>query len=205
MSRIGSTGLRGRVVSAATISGFRRFRLLCLAAAGLLFIQSGAAKAAVFLTVNGADTGYIMLEEGQSCTIEIVSTDNSLYDALIGFEYDPLGSFQHIETKPEAGTDPWVEPWNEWPLSYGYLVGTGFGPSPGVHFVFMYHAEGTGEEMLGLWDWDGNLVDAVPIRIIWIPPEGPAVIRSLAIAILPLGSGIAITLGWVPAPIVVRA
>jgi hypothetical protein len=145
VSTIGSTGLQGRVMSTTTISSFTTFRLLCLAAAGLLFVQSGISKAAVFLTVNGEDQSpgeTVFVEVGQPCIIEIVSNDDSEYGFVIGFqEFCPPASLEHIETKAEAGTDAWIEPWEYGPpTACGYFGQAVVGTSAGAHFVFQYAA-----------------------------------------------------------------
>jgi hypothetical protein len=157
------------------MASFRTFQVLGFVA-GLLFVSSGISKAAIFLTVNGQHVSAVVLRQGDWCNIEIVSTDNSVYGAIVGFQAAyPLGSFQHIGTRPEAGKDASVEPFNEPPFSCAYLVTAidfSMPPNvqPGVHFVFGYHAEAPGQVMLGLWDWDFNLVDEVMI-IMW-PPYG---------------------------------
>jgi len=154
------------------MSRFRVFPVLCLAA-GLLCVQPRTSEATIYLTVNGEDRDSVELNLGSPpCTIEIQSTDNNAYAAFVGFEWDPLGQFGYTETRPEAGTDSWVEPWVESPLSYGFLVAAGGAPSPGVHFVFWYMPEQHGQVMLGLWDSDLNLVDAVWIAVLYPPDFG---------------------------------
>ena len=153
------------------MSRFRVFPVLCLAA-GLLSVQSGISKAAMYLTVNGEDRDWVELLPSEVCSIEIQSTDNSVYGAFVGFEWAPLGAFVHTETRPEAGTEAGVFPlWNEPPFSSAYYVeALSFVPGgvqPGVHFVFLYHAEEFGQETLGLWDDYLNLVDSVSITVTW--------------------------------------
>jgi len=157
------------------MASFKAFWVLCLSLAGILFALTGTSKASIYLTVNGEDRDWVELLPSEVCNIEIVSTDNSVYGALIGFDEgtNPHGAFVHTETRPEAGTDASVETWNEWPLSYGYYVTAidfSIPPNvqPGVHFVFQYHAEDFGQVMLGLWDDYLNLADS--IQIIVMPP-----------------------------------
>jgi hypothetical protein len=143
-------------------------------------VQSGISKAAIYLTVNGADRDVVELELGQPCSIEIQSTDNTQYGALAGFEWDPRGEFIHTETRPEAGTDAWVEPWGEPyvdpPLYCGYVVLTGLDPLPGVHFLFQYTAREPVDTQLELWLWDSIAGDFYQVDTVWIvarPPHGP--------------------------------
>jgi len=149
------------------MTGFKTFWVLCLAA-GLLFAASGISKAAIYLTVNGVNTDWVAVRPSDVCVIDIVSDDNSVYDAVVGFDEwaDPLGAFVHQETRPEAGNGAGVELWEYGPpFSYGYWVWAFGDPSPGVHFVFLYHAEEFGQVTLGLWDGNFNLVDAVSIIV----------------------------------------
>ena len=153
-----------------------------MAAAGLLFVQSGVGKAAVFLTVNGEDPEpVVFVEVGKPLVIEIVSNDNNPYGFVIGFqESSPSASLEHIETKPEAGTEAWIEPWEpEYgpPAACGYCGQAVGGTSAGPHFVFQYRGYGIWVPVvLGLWLWDSGLedfyqVDAV--TIIALPPPPP--------------------------------
>jgi len=147
------------------MTGFKKFWVLCLAA-GMLFALSGISEAAIYLTANGEDRDSVELLPSEVCLIEIVSNDASAYFAFVGFESPPPGTFGHEETKPEAGTGPWVEPINEPGWFYGYWVETGDGPSGGVHFVFLYHAGDYGDVMLKLCDGDFYEVDSIYITTI---------------------------------------
>ena len=165
--------MQGRVMSTTTISSFTTFRVLCLAAAGLLFVPAGISKGAISLWVNGEDREFVEFELGQPCVIEIVSNNNSEYGFVVGFpEFNPPAVLEHVETKPEAGTDAWIE-LGEYgrPLCCGYYGEAFGGPSAGVHFVFQYTAyEPDRPVRLELWDWDFNLVDVVDIMA--LPPLG---------------------------------
>jgi len=151
------------------MSSLRTFRVLCLAA-GLLFVPSGISKAAISLTVNGVDVSEVVLQPGQSCTIEIFSNNNSEYVAYIGFQKaDPHGAFGHTETRPQAATFAMVNPFNQPPFSFAYEVAALGGPSPGVHFVFQHLANTPGQVELGLWNSDVHKIDAVSITV--MPPH----------------------------------
>lgn len=111
--------------------------------------------AAQSLTVNTQATGSITLEVGQSCSIEVVSDNNLPYDAYAGFDNGlVLGTFSHIETRPEAGDLADATAYSI-PAFEGYhVVAAGLSPPPsaGVHFVFQYAAQQAGETDLKLYD-----------------------------------------------------
>jgi len=109
----------------------------------------------ITLTVNNQDINSITLEVGQSCTVEVVSSDSTPYEAYIGF-YGALviGDFSPLEIKPEAGKGAELLKYST-PGFRGYHVKTGIGfppPSPGVHFVFQFEAQEVGETDIKLFD-----------------------------------------------------
>ena len=135
--------------------------------------------AAQSLTVNGDPCDSIVLELGQSRTVEVVSTDTLSYVAYVGFDNGVvLGDFSHLETKPQAGDRSDVVEVNQ-PAFYGYYVnatGISTPPSPGVHFVFQYEALQLGETDLKLYQNNpppspGTLLDSVHITVIPLQPK----------------------------------
>jgi hypothetical protein len=162
----------------------KRTKMLAIVvlALGLMVWPASMAEGRQYLTVNGASVTSITLELGQSCTVEVVSDDNTSYTDYVGFYKGPpvLGDFSHLETKPEAGNLAAVAEYNELTF-YGYRVvadGTLYPkpcpPRPGVHFVFEYEAQEVGETDLKLYLNDpppspGTLLDSVHITVIPAP------------------------------------
>jgi hypothetical protein len=140
-------------------------------ALGLMVWWASVAEGAQYLTVNGADVTSITLELGQSRTVEVVSTDGTSYVDYVGFDNGiVLGTFSHLETKPEAGSVASAVEHNE-PAFYGYLCIAAGGSSPGVHFVFQYDALQVGETDLKLYnDTFTSLIDSVHITVIPLQP-----------------------------------
>jgi len=125
------------------------------------------------LTVDNQPEKSITLKMGQRCTVEVASTDSMSYVAYVGFDDGlVLGSFTHLETKPEAGNLATAAEYSQ-PTFYGYYVNAaGFAPAPsaGVHFVFEYVAQQLGETDLKLYDETLTLVtDSIHITIIPAP------------------------------------
>jgi hypothetical protein len=132
----------------------------------LLLLSSGISQGAISLRVDGADVTSITLSVGQSCYIEIYSTNNAEYIAYVGFQAaDALGTFDYQYTNPQAGTFAMVNPYNEPPFSLAYEAVAMGDPSQGVHFVFLYTASTPGPVELGLWNIAINKVDAVSITV----------------------------------------
>jgi hypothetical protein len=149
-------------------------KIILVFALSLMFWPALVARGAISLTINGQDVDSILLEHGQSCTVEVVSDDSSSYEAYVGFDNGlVLGSFSHLETRPEAGERARAEEYDE-PVFYGYFVkASGFfpGPVPGVHFVFEYVAQQPGETDLKLYDETfTTVIDSVHIVIESPPP-----------------------------------
>ena len=109
-----------------------------------LFIPLTTTKAAIFLAVNGnPGTDFIMLEAGQSCSIEIMSDDTLGYAAFAGFvDTDPLGTFIHLETRWEAGEGATATLVNNAPILYGYDVMTFTPVQAGIHALFDFSRAG---------------------------------------------------------------
>ncbi len=109
----------------------------------------------IILTVNNQDVSSITLDVGQSCTVEVASSDSVPYEAYVGFYKAPvIGDFSPLEIKPEAGKGAEVLRYST-PDFRGYHVKTGSGiiiPSPGVHFVFRFEAQEVGETDIKLFD-----------------------------------------------------
>jgi hypothetical protein len=137
-------------------------KMLAILVLALPSMASGAQK----LTVNGQDVNSITVKVGQVCTVEVVSDDSVSYVDYVGFDNRVvLGTFLHLETRPEAGNDADVE-LVDLPTFYGYSVtaaGMAPPPSPGVHFVFQYEAQQLGETDLKLY---ATLPDSVHITVI---------------------------------------
>jgi hypothetical protein len=140
----------------------------------LMVCTASTALGAVSLTVNGQDLTSIELEQGQSCTVEVVSDDGVSYAAFLGFDdCVVLGDFSHLETSPEAGGHAIAEVYDQ-PTFYGYyLSASGYDPPPsaGVHFTFEYVALQLGETDLKLYnDTFTSVIDSVHITVIELQP-----------------------------------
>jgi len=127
--------------------------------------------AAQSLTVNGDPCDSIVLELGQTCTVEVVSDDPNPYNAYVGFDDGlVLGTFSHLETKKKKAGD--LADATEYAVLvfYGYFIvsaGSLPPPSPGVHFVFQYQPQQVGETELKLYDQSLTLeLDSVHITVV---------------------------------------
>jgi hypothetical protein len=143
-------------------------------AMALMLCTVSTALGAVSLTVNGQDVTLIELEQGRSCTVEVVSDDGISYVAYLGFDDGVvLGDFSHLETRPEAGNLATAIEYEQ-PDFYGYyLSASGFSPAPsaGVHFTFEYVALQLGETELKLYnDTFTSVIDSVNITVIPLQP-----------------------------------
>ncbi len=130
------------------------------------------------LRVNGQDVRSITLEQGQTCTVEVVSTVSTSYTDYVGFDNGVvLGSFSHYETTPLAGDMARVTEYNK-PDFYGYyVVAAGFKPPPsaGVHFIFEYEALQVGETDVKLYDETlTSELDSVHVTVMTPAPMGTA-------------------------------
>jgi len=142
---------------------------------GLMVWSTPMVQGAQYLTVNGADVTSITLELGQSRTVEVVSTDGTSYVDFVGFDNGVvLGTFSHLETKPEAGNFAAVADYNQ-PAFYGYYIsaaGISPAPSAGLHFVFNYVAQQVGEMDLKLYDSTfTSVIDSVHVKVTPIQPR----------------------------------
>lgn len=140
----------------------------------LVLVLASMANGAQKLTVNSQDVISITIKIGQSCTVEVVSDDAASYVDYVGFDNGlVLGSFLHLQTKPEAGNQATVIEVNP-PDFYGYYVRasgiTPGNPSPGIHFVFQYTATQLGETDLKLYD-DALTLLKDSVHIVVIPVE----------------------------------
>jgi hypothetical protein len=136
----------------------------------LMVWPASVASGAQYLTVNGVKVNSITLELGQSCTVEVISTDRAPYTDYVGFDYgQALGMFSHLETKPEAGMGAMAIAYQIPPV-YGYRI-TVFSPvvAPTVHFVFQYDAQEVGETNLELYNNTYQTIDSVHIKVIPVP------------------------------------
>ncbi|MHC4476858.1 MAG: hypothetical protein ACYTEL_14520 [Planctomycetota bacterium] len=130
------------------------------------------------LTVNGDPCDLIVLELGQSCTVEISSPNNSCYIDFIGFYQAPvLGTFEHLETDPNAGDANDVSQVVTVPNFYGYRViacGNPPYPRPGIHFVFEYVAQEVGETDVNIYAGtappNAPPMDSVHISVVPLSP-----------------------------------
>ncbi len=130
-------------------------KILTILVFGLAPVLASNAYGKIILTVDNQDVGSITLTLGQSCTVEVVSSDSVPYEAYVGFYLAPvIGDFSPLEIKPEAGKGAEVLKYST-PDFRGYHVKTGSGitpPSPGVHFVFQFEAKEVGETDVTLYD-----------------------------------------------------
>ena len=137
---------------------------------GLVVWPTPRVYGAQYLTVNRDDDDSIIVELGELCTIEVVSTDSMSYVRYVGFADGlVLGDFSPLQTTSEAGNLANVAE-RSVPYFYGYHVSaTGFSPapSPGVHFVFQYQAWQIGETDVQLYDETlVSVMDSVHITVI---------------------------------------
>jgi hypothetical protein len=120
----------------------------------LASVLASNAHGKIILTADNQDVSSITLQIGQSCTVEVVSSDSTSYEAYVGFYKAPvIGDFSPLEIKPEAGKGAEVLKYST-PDFRGYYIKTGgmTQPSPGVHFVFQFEAQGVGETDIKLFD-----------------------------------------------------
>ncbi|MBW8040197.1 MAG: hypothetical protein FVQ85_09385 [Planctomycetes bacterium] len=142
---------------------------------GLMVWSAPIVYGAQYLTVyGGASADWITVVLGQSFTVEVVSTDGTSYVDFVGFDNGVvLGTFSHLETKPEAGNFAAVTEYNQ-PAFYGYyfnVAGLAIPPSAGVHFVFKYVAQELGTTDVKLYDSTfTSLIDSVRITVIPLQP-----------------------------------
>ncbi len=139
----------------------------------LALVLVSNAHGKITLTVDNQNVSSITLQVGQTCTVEVVSPDSTSYEAYIGFYQAPvIGDFSPIEIKPEAGKGAEVLRYSTSGFR-GYYVKTGIGfppPSPGVHFVFQFEAQGVGQTDITLFDETLKLVlDSLHITVIPAP------------------------------------
>jgi hypothetical protein len=133
-------------------------------------VLASNAHGKLILTVDNQNVSSITLEVGQSCTVEVVSSDSTPYEAYIGF-YRALiiGDLSHLEIKPGAGKGAEVLRYSTTDFR-GYYVKTGSGiflPSPGVHFVFQFEAQEVGQIDLKLYDETLKIeLDSLDITVI---------------------------------------
>jgi hypothetical protein len=133
-------------------------------------VLASVAHGKIILTADNQDVGSITLALGQSCTVEVVSSDSVPYEAYVGFyRVSSFGDFLPLEIKPEAGKGAEVLKYST-PDFRGYHVITGSGinpPSPGVHFVFQFEAKEVGETDVTLYDENFKFkLDSLHITVI---------------------------------------
>ncbi len=133
----------------------------------LAFVSMGYGSQS--LTVNDQAVDSIILKEGQSCSVKVLSDDSTSYDAYVGFDDRlNLGSFSHIQTMPEAGSFSDVTEVDESFFRGYYVRAAGISPpSAGVHFIFQYQAAGVEVIDLKLYAQDGaTMIDSVRITVV---------------------------------------
>lgn len=133
------------------------------------------ATAAQYLSINGEIVDSIVLEQGQSCSVEFISDNNKHYNAYIGYvNTQPLGTLTHIETMSQAGQLAEAKG-HDLPTFYGYYLTAGGWDPPvttGVHFVFEYTSQISGETEIILYD--DSLVTVLDSVHVTILPSSPA-------------------------------
>ncbi len=140
-------------------------------ASGLMVWPAPVAEGAQYLTVNCEPLDSIVLELGQSCTVEVISDDGRSYTDYVGFDNGVVpGGFSHHQTTRQAGDRAKVTEYSE-ATFYGYCVvaeGSALGrPQPGVHFVFEYEAQQVGQSDVRLYDKTlTSVMDSVQITVI---------------------------------------
>ncbi|MHC4694253.1 MAG: hypothetical protein ACYS67_16055, partial [Planctomycetota bacterium] len=125
----------------------------------LIFVLSpflaSSAHGKIILTADNQNVSSIILQVGQSCTVEVVSSDSVPYEAYVGFDKaEVVGDFTYLEIRPEAGKGAEAVKYSA-PGFRGYYVKTGGGiiqPSPGVHFVFQFEAQEVGQSDIKIFD-----------------------------------------------------
>jgi len=126
-------------------------------------------QAILSLCVNNQPLDSITLEVSKSCTFEVISDDSNPYNAFIGFDNGlALGSFAHIETRPEAGDIAGAIEYNVAGFGGYYITADGLVvlPSAGIHFVFQYIAQQVGVTELKLYDETlTSVIDSVQITV----------------------------------------
>jgi hypothetical protein len=152
---------------------------ILVVALGLMVWSAPMAHGKIHLTVNGQPLDSITLELGQSCTVEVVSTDGTSYIGYVGFDNGvALGTFSHLRTTKGAGDSATVHDYNQPPFSGYRVVADGVIrlPVPGIHFIFEYEAQQVGETDLKLYSNNppplaGKPLDSVHITVIPLVPE----------------------------------
>ena len=139
----------------------------------LALVLASNAHGKITLTADNQPVSSITLQLGQSCTVEVVSSDSTPYEAYVGFYMSPaIGDFSPLEIRPEAGKGAEVDRYST-PGFRGYHVITGGGltpPSPGVHFVFQFEAREVGETDVTLYDETlKTKLDSLHITVIPVP------------------------------------
>jgi hypothetical protein len=130
-------------------------KIVTMLAFVLASVLASNAHGKITLTADNQNVSSITLEVGQSCTVEVVSSDSTAYEAHVGYYRAPIiGDFSLVEIKPEAGKDAEVHKHSTVDFR-GYYVKADNGiflPSPGVHFVFQFEAREVGETDVSLYD-----------------------------------------------------
>ncbi|MHC4691815.1 MAG: hypothetical protein ACYS67_03665 [Planctomycetota bacterium] len=130
-------------------------KIVTILAFVLASVMASNAHGKITLTADNQNVSSITLELGQSCTVEVVSSDSTSYEAYVGYYMAPIiGDLSLLEIKPEAGKDAEVHKHSTMNFR-GYYVKAGSGiflPSPGVHFVFQFEPQEVGETDISLYD-----------------------------------------------------
>ncbi len=130
-------------------------KIVTILAFVLVSVLASNAHGKITLTADNQNVSSITLQLGQSCTVEVVSSDSTPYEAYVGYYMAPIiGDLSLLEIKSEAGKGAEVHKYSS-PDFRGYNVITGSGitpPSPGVHFVFQFEAREVGETDVTLYD-----------------------------------------------------
>ena len=142
----------------------------------MVLVWASTAYGEIYLYANGEDVELIELAPYESCTFEIVSNDYiPYYTAYFGWDWfyffngPVFGTFTLSEIKPEAGDMAEVYLYDDPGLWYLYEVvaaGDSSFPEPGIHFVFDYVPDQTGEtDLLLLDEYYSNIIDSIHIYV----------------------------------------
>jgi len=138
----------------------------------LVLALASVASAAPFtyLTINGEALDTITLKTGQVCTVGVVSTTSTPYEANVGFDDRVvLGIFDQPRVTRLAGDQASITEVDKTTF-YGYrCIAEGYlmTPSPGVHFTIKYRPNQVGETDIKLYSYGlSTLIDSIHVTIV---------------------------------------
>lgn len=121
----------------------------------LFFSFCSLAHGALTLSFNGEDVDSVVLKEGQSCSVEVLSDDSSIYSAYLLYDtnnpVDPFLDINSIESAAGTLASEIGSVIKSMNLTGSFVTSDG-GPTPGVHFTFIYIPSNPGEMELKLYD-----------------------------------------------------